>query len=117
MPEIKPFDVFSKKEDSVKRKANKREKRLEKQLGKGTQRQPCSGALLGMKGDLIDNSFLYDSKGTDGLSISVKAEDLLKISKEANGRGKHPALVLTLCKQDWVCIEKDVFNTLIGRDK
>lgn len=79
-------------EESKKKKVNKNEKRLAHKLG--GCRRPNSGAIQGLKGDVVFSDFLVDMKQTEKNSIRVKLADLQKIVNEANGAGKEPALIL-----------------------
>lgn len=112
---MKPFNAFA-APDSQKAQANKREKQLAKRVGGRVH--PCSGALAGFKGDLSTKEFLFDSKGTEADSTSVKLADLMKITREANTAVKHPALILSFNttgrREDWVLIPMEVFNKLAG---
>ena len=108
---MKPYSPFDKKPESVKAKANATEKKLAKKLGGRTQ--PSSGAFPGLKGDIKTDAFLFDSKETVHNSISVKKEDLMKITKEANIESKHPALVLTIGNQEWVCLPLNTFKEMV----
>lgn len=109
---VTPYSAFNTKADSVKTKANNTELALARKLD--ARRQPCSGALAGFKGDIKDRQFLYDSKETTGNSIGVKKEDMLKITREANGCSRDPALILTIGNQQWVCVPMDVFKKMKG---
>lgn len=91
MPNYKSFDGRDK--PSVKAKANKTEKVLAKKLG--GFRQPASGAIEGMKGDVVTKSYLYDSKETKHMSISLSYDMLQKLILEAYDADKDPVLVLT----------------------
>jgi len=94
----------------VKRKANETEKKLAKSLG--ASRRPCSGAILGQKGDIVDSDFLYDSKETKNNSISIKKEDWMKISREAYGDKKYPALIISIRDESWVMMPIEVFKEI-----
>jgi len=77
---------------SIKRKANRNEKRVAK-LCSAIQ-TPCSGAIAGHKGDFKTKDFLYDLKSTDACSIKIDVAMLRKLLNEANGAGKEPVIVL-----------------------
>ncbi len=110
MSDFTPHNILREADKSVKQKANETEKKLAKKLG--GCRRPMSGAIGGLKGDVSTDTFLFDSKETIDSSIRVRLDDLFKISKEANAEGKHPALVLSLKGQQWVCIPLDVFKEM-----
>lgn len=107
---INPFSLLVDRAVSVKTKANRREKRLSKALD--AVLHPLSGAFAGHKGDFSSDAFVFDSKGTDDFSIRVQIEDLRKIRKEADLKSKHPALVLTVCGEDWVVLPLSVFREM-----
>jgi len=102
---------------SVKAKANATEKKLAKDVG--GYRQPASGALDGMKGDVVMDEYLLDSKETGAKSIIVSSKDLNKVSKEAREMGRTPALVLKLSgvqlgtAKQWVCLPLRDFMELV----
>lgn len=96
---------FDDPKPSRKAQANKAEKKLAKRLG--GHRQPCSGAIPGHRGDVKLDTLLIDHKGTAARSFRVTVEDLAKITREANGEGKEPALVIefegvTTIYREWV---------------
>ena len=76
---------------TVKVKSIKSEKALAKKVG--GFRCPASGAG-GIKGDVQLDGYLLDLKQTQNSSISIKLEDLVKATREANGVNKTPALVI-----------------------
>lgn len=114
---IKPYNPFELK--TVKDKANKKEKKLAKDFG--GRRQPMSGALDGMKGDIVTEDFLFDSKMTGKTSINVSTEMLAKISGEAYGKKKYPVLVLSFevmpepISPDWVVLSKRDFEEIMEK--
>ena len=111
----------SKKNKSVKSKANEHEKVLAKKLN--GVRQPCSGAFGGHKGDIKLKHFLLDSKETEAAMINVYGKDLTKITREAMGEGKYPAIVLTvkqvadITEEEWVAIPISVFSHMVDRQQ
>ena len=98
-------------------KIKKQELRAAKAIG-GT-RNPCSGALFFAKGDATGKNYVAECKRTDKKSISIKAEVLDKITKEANLAGKLPLLFIELkvgspfTSSGWVLIEENHFTDLI----
>lgn len=103
------FYDFTKKE-SVKRKANKMEKKFAKKHG--LYKTPCSGAISGHKGDCKSLNYLFDIKSTDADSIRLKVKDLSKAMHEADGAGKQMVLVIRFNKYDkeYAVIPMEVFN-------
>ena len=85
----------------------------------GGKRQPASGAMLGHKGDVKLTDFLLDSKETVHASIIISGKDLTKITREADGEGKIPGLVITIERvprtvaTEWVMIPLDSFGDLL----
>ena len=85
----------------------------------GGQTTPASGALAGAKGDLVWDAFLLESKATSGASLRLLYSWLVKITNEAQARGKHPALTVQFIEGeaghsrvdgDWVMIPRWVFE-------
>ena len=54
----------------------------------------ASGAMIGVKGDIDLDDFLVENKSTVNGSMSLKLQWLQKISHEALGRSKRPALAI-----------------------
>lgn len=108
---------LGKEKPSIKTKANENEKRIAEKLG--GKRQSHSGAILGSKGDVKLDKFLLDSKQTSFNSIVVSTDMLSKITKEARGEGKNPAIVITFetppmeVSKQWVLIELDDFAKML----
>lgn len=115
MPPIEgKLSPFDRPERSIKAKAIKTERQLAKRLG--GRAQPASGAVCGYKGDVKTHDFLIDSKETKHGSYSLTLTDLTKISREADGEGKDPALVIKIQSKTWVCIPIEVFETMRGKE-
>ena len=97
---------------------NKREQDLADKMG--GFRRPASGAFAGMKGDVSLDKFLLDSKSTVGELLSVGRKDVMKITREAEGDDKCPALVLSwinmspTVEREWVALPLSVFMELIN---
>lgn len=108
----------SKKNKSLKARVNEHEKALAEKLG--GIRQPNSGALHHRKGDIKLKDFLLDSKETEGGLLQVSAKDLTKITRESDGEGLAPGLILTFGKipstvsNEWALIPLSVFSDLLG---
>jgi hypothetical protein len=93
-------------------------------LGKtfGARQTAASGAMDGFKGDITLNKFLLEAKSTTNDSMGLKFEWLVKIAKEAQQIGKHPALSVSFVKGsgealprgDWVMIPATLFRELTG---
>lgn len=98
---------------------NDRERYLADKLG--GFRRPASGAFEGMKGDISLDSLLMDSKSTVGELLPIGRKDIMKITKEAEGDGKDPALVLTwvnmasTVEREWVAVPLTVFMRLLEK--
>lgn len=96
-------DVGAKKKSSC-----KQEKRLAKILG--GRRQPMSGALPGMKGDVKTALLTVEAKQTAKKSIRITLEMLKKIEDESIGSASIPAIAIELLgrpvgyQQDWVML-------------
>lgn len=114
-------DIFNPSQ-SVKKKSQRQEKRLAKQLSGNVV--PASGALPGFKGDVSTGSFLIEAKRTDKQSISIQREWLTKISLEASQAGKNPAVAVQIGKPqgclagdcEWIMVPVEVFKRLTEKD-
>lgn len=98
---------------------NEEEKNLADRLG--GRRQPNSGALDGHKGDVKLDHFLLDRKETKANSIIIDGRDLTKITREADGEGKEPGLVLVMggklpstVSREWVTIPLETFARMLA---
>ena len=84
------------------------------------KRQPASGATPEHKGDVKLHNFLLDSKETGSATLILTGQDLTKITREANGEGRKPGLIVSIAKvprtvsQEWVLITIDDFGELVG---
>lgn len=95
------------------------EKKAAKRLG-GRQ-TPGSGSQQHSKGDVVLPTFLVENKATLHESMSVKLEWLKKISLEAIGRSREPALAIQfvdgqgkpVVDGSWVMIPERVFRELV----
>lgn len=108
------FNPFN-REESIKKKANRTEKRIGKKFD--LQKQPSSGAISGFKGDLKNKKFLFDVKSTEAKSIRVDWDMLYKIRREAFGSGKEPVIVLAFtkleqCEQEYAVIPMSLFKEI-----
>jgi hypothetical protein len=82
-------------EESIKKKANKKESKVYKHL--------VSGALS-YKGDFSDENAVMDNKSTEKKSISVTEKMCKKLIEDALTRGKeHSVLILDLPNYYLVC--------------
>ena len=81
----------------------------------GGRVKPGSGSSALSKGDVQTRAFLIEMKQTIHGSISVKGEWLEKITNEARGEGRLPALEIKLkvsdplCESEWVLVPSSVF--------
>jgi len=74
------------------------------------------------KGDVKSDMFLVEAKSSEQKSIGIKAEWLKKISDEAYGYQRLPAVHLRfgsiedgLCERDWVMVPQSVFKRMLAR--
>ena len=102
--------------ESLKAKTLRSERESASKLG--GRAQPRSGASAAHKGDIKLDNFLIDQKQTTGSSILVHGKDLTKITREADGEGKTPALLLKLesipktVSGEWVALPLETFAEL-----
>lgn len=99
------------------------EKRVAKKLG--SRLTPCSGAMIGAKGDarqaIANLKLLYESKSTVSDSIPIKHDWLAKVSGEALVQGAIPVLTVSFLDQagkpkksgDWVMLTLTDFKQLL----
>lgn len=89
----------------------------------GGRKTPASGALPSAKGDVVaghtGEGWMVECKRTKNRSLSVKAEWLGKVSREALKVGKTPALAMEMdmtgevaTEKDWVAIPLSEFQRL-----
>ena len=79
-----------------------------------------SGSQQGWKGDVIGDLFLIESKSTSNRSLGVKLAWLDKISKEALGRSRTPALAVQFVDEEgqavrggsWIMVPETTFKEL-----
>lgn len=101
------------------RAGRKSEKNLSKRIG-GKQRIG-SGAIAGLKGDILKDGFLLEAKSTVGESFSVKKEWLLKIYQEALEETKTPAFAINFTdssgksekRERWVAVPEHIWVEII----
>lgn len=87
----------------------KHEKRLEKVAG--GKRNAASGAFWNRKGDVRTDDLLIEHKWTGKKSVTIKAEVLEKITKEAILDSRTPVLGLHLDGENYVVLlEEDFFE-------
>ena len=87
----------------------------------GGRKTKASGAMVHDKGDVIASRLLIENKQTDGnVSLSVKAEWLVKISREAFLKHRDPVLAIKIvglqdpaCEREWMMMPKSVFARMI----
>ena len=99
------------------------ETRLARRLaGKQT---PASGAMVGAKGDVVLPAFLVEGKSTTNASMSLQLDWLAKITTEARGVGKEPALAIQFTTGDgrpvkfgsWVMVPEALWKEITdGKD-
>lgn len=104
-----------------KEKSRRHEERIAEALKGYTQ--PASGALPGLKSDVVSSKFKVECKTTQNSSLSIKAEWLQKIDYEAQTSGLRPALAIRFERmpvsvgKDWVVISLDSLVELIAAAK
>ena len=85
----------------------------------GGKRHAGSGAFQGLKSDASSDDFQIECKRTDKDSLSFKVQWLDKISTEALGVGKIPAMHIELqnCEHHkrWVVIPEQIFQMLLNK--
>tara|TARA_R110000824_G_scaffold38623_4_gene117886 strand:- start:717 stop:1124 length:408 start_codon:yes stop_codon:yes gene_type:complete len=116
----KPKNAKLGNQKSMKARVNQHEKELAEDLG--GFRQPASGALEGMKGDIKLDTFLLDSKETDTNSLILSTKELTKITREARECGREPGLIVTIHRlpvtvsKEWAVIPMELFADLLDRN-
>lgn len=90
----------------------------------GARLTPASGATVGAKGDMAKGQYLIESKSTTSASLPVKLEWLVKISEEAQAKGKTPALLMAFvlptgrpvpnAESQWVAVPLQHWKELTG---
>ena len=101
----------------------------EKRASRGGRPVPGSGAgraipagRVGPKGDYEIGDFLVEVKSTTRGSLSLRRDWLEKITNEARGAGKEPALQILFVRGDgtpipggdWVAVPRFVFDEMAG---
>ncbi len=87
------------------------EKRLAKKLG--GRRQPGSGCVPGLKGDVKSADFLVECKKTDHASHILTLKVLRKIDQEAALEGKEPLLEVCLQGYNYYVMTEGTFDYLM----
>jgi hypothetical protein len=85
---------------------------------------PASGASIGAKGDIHTPTFLIENKSTVKESISLKLDWLRKITTEARGVDRSPALAIQFTDEAgrplrngrWMCIRESDYRELTEGD-
>lgn len=107
---------LGKPEKSLKARTLESEKKSAEALG--GRAQPASGAGDAHKGDIKLEQFLIDKKETSAQSILVHGKDLTKITRQADGEAKTPALLLQMegvpatVSREWVLLPLEKFAEL-----
>lgn len=108
-PKTVPAEILARAE-TKKRRSLLQEKSLAKKLH--GRRQPCSGALETMKGDIKTARFLVEAKTTEKRQYTLKLDTLLKLQKEAFGCRKDPVLALQIGGKNYMVIPENLFLEL-----
>jgi hypothetical protein len=90
----------------------------------GVRKNPGSGAVEGLKGDLTADDFLIENKTTEHRSISLKMDWLEKIHREARQVGRSPAVTIQFVDKlgnpvpygRWALIPEDEFKDVISQE-
>lgn len=109
-----PFDA-----PPINRMSREQEERVAEELG--GRRRPASGSRPGQKGDVAvaESDLLIECKATKHGGIAVHGTWLRKITMQARGEGKQPAIVLTLegvgpeVEHDWMLLPLSVARALL----
>lgn len=92
--------------------------RREAEVTDGGRRQPASGAMPMMKGDVLGRRLLKECKETGRRSFSVSLRLLGKLEDDAAVEGKIPMLVVQFDKAEqgrrarWALVPAEVFDGL-----
>ena len=92
------------------------EKKLAKKLG--GRRQPGSGSIPGLKGDVFSKTYLAECKATASASYILKLKVLEKIEQEAAMENKEPLLEIQMQGKKFYVLTEctfDMLNDLIER--
>jgi len=82
-------------------------------------RRPASGSRPGKKGDVAAGNFLIEAKATGGNSMAIHLRWLEKITTQARGEGKDPAVVISFenaptgIPATWTMVPMSVFKSLL----
>lgn len=110
--------AFENDAGAKKKSSGRQEKRLAKLLG--GRKQPMSGALPGMKGDVKTSLMTVEAKQTAKKSIRITLEMLKKIEDESIGSASVPAIAIELLgrpagyQQDWIMLPAHNLAELIN---
>jgi hypothetical protein len=96
------------------KESQKHEKRLAKTLGGSTV--AASGAFWSRKGDVRSEKYLVEHKFTDAKSYSLKAEDLVKLEKQAIMAGRIPLFAVALGGKNYFILLEDDYLAETGDD-
>ncbi len=94
------------------RESRKHEDRIAAKTG--GQRNVASGAFWHRKGDVRTPTMLIEHKWTGKKQITIKAEYLEKISREAILDGRMPAVGFHLNGRNYVIFDEDDALTILG---
>lgn len=82
--------------------------------------RPASGAMPGLKGDMVAGEFLIEAKSTTAHSMGLKRDWLAKIAAEAENQGLTPALAVAFTDKlgkpvrygAWIAVPESVFEDM-----
>ena len=117
-----PRSVFDAPPPSTRERSDRHEKKIARDYG-GRQKSG-SGASPYSKGDVVlpKANILVEAKTTDKASYRLEIETLAKISREAIGEGRDPAMEIeilggdSVCERRWIVLPSSVFRRMLGDD-
>ena len=79
---------------------------------------PASGAIPGLKGDVVQGTtpcgtYLVESKSTDKKSLSITLTILRKITREALQRALIPLVKISVQEEEWYIVPKNVWEGML----
>lgn len=91
-------------------KPRQQEIRIAKRVG--GERNAMSGAGWRRKHDVREDGVLWEMKRTNKRSITIKADDLESVRKQALLEGRSPALGFELAERNYVILTEDDYLEL-----
>ena len=104
--------ALGKGKQSVKARANEREKRNAKLLGGVVT--PASGATPAKKGDIDLEEWLIDLKSTEANQVTITRTMLTKLKREAREAAKYPLLLVEIGEEEaWAMMPAKLFTNKV----